>query len=607
MRRKHDVHGVHDVHRVRHRILRVLAAAFTVLAFAATTACSSPIGLPTSGAIRATAPVEKQTRRVYTSPEGPTQNDQPEGIVEGFFSAMPAGVQSDGYRVAREYLSDVAANTWNGDASAIIYDGTPTYTRKAIPRTSSAESAALAVEAEMNVIGRLDRNGLFTPAAEGDPMVLSFTMTKESGQWRISGLDDGVAVSSADFEQVFRQVSVHRVDASGKHLVPDVRWFSWRNWRTQAVRAVLSDGPAWLGGAVRDLDTNKVALAVDTVPMTDNEPQVQLNDGFLGLSSGERALIVHLIRLTLGDGVASAPLTLTVDGADYSDIDGGVDLDTQQPSIGIYTLTDGRVVSLGSSSPLRVGETRGFGDARGFAFSASGGAVLRADGVVECLKPDASSCGVMFSGAPMSSIASGLDGEIWAVSADGRSLHVSRGGVSRELKPQWLGDETIRAVAVSPEGARLAVATDGGVRLAGVSRDDGQTPSDLSSQSAKVSGQGDVTMVTFYNDLNLVYATSASQSASSDSSDDATQGRGAGRESTTDGQGAQKAFRQIAPGPATSQRLPDTTVVALASGQIALYRRLAVLDDLGIVRSVSGSLDGSWSIADSQVTALGAQ
>ncbi|KAA8819960.1 hypothetical protein CSQ85_03020 [Bifidobacterium rousetti] len=160
---------------------------------------------------------------------------------------------------------------------------------------------------------------------------------------------------------------------------------------------------------------------------------------------------------------------------------------------------------------------------------------------------------------------------------------------------------------MSPEGARLAVATDGGVRLAGVSRDGDQTPSDLSSQSAKVSGQGDVTMVTFYNDLNLVYATSASQSASSDSSDGATQERGAGRESTTDGQGTQKAFRQIAPGPATSQRLPDTTVVALASGQIALYRRLAVLDDLGIVRSVSGSLDGSWSIADSQVTALGAQ
>lgn len=596
MRRNHDVHGVHRVHRVRHRILRVLAAAFAVLALAATTACSSPIGLPTSGAIRATAPVEKQTRRVYTSPEGPVQNDQPEGIVEGFFSAMPAGVQADGYRVAREYLSESASDTWNGDASAIIYDGTPTYSRKAIPRASSVETGALEIDVEMNVIGRLDGHGLFTPTVQDDPTVLSFTMIKESGQWRISGLDDGVVVSSADFEQVFRQVSVYRVDAAGRHLVPDVRWFSWRNWRTQAVRAVLADGPAWLGEAIRSLDADKVMLAVDSVPMENNKPQVQLTDGFLALSSGERALLAHLIRLTLGDGVVSAPLKLLVDGADYSDIDGGVNLDAQQPSVGIYTLTDGRVVSLDSSSPLRVGETKGFDDARGFAFSSSGGAVLRSDGVVECLKADASSCGVMFSGHAMTSISSGLDGEIWAVSRDGRSLYVSRDGVSREIKPLWLGDEVIHAVAVSPEGARLALAADDGVRLTGIGRDDSQTPSKLSSQATKVSERGDVTMVTFYNDLNLVYATSAMPTDAAGKEGD----RGSA-------QVAQQAFRQITPGPDVQQRLPDSTVVALASGQIALYRRLAVLDDLGIVRSVSGSLDGSWSIADSQVTALGAQ
>ncbi|KAA8816036.1 hypothetical protein EMB92_07395 [Bifidobacterium callitrichos] len=142
----------------------------------------------------------------------------------------------------------------------------------------------------------------------------------------------------------------------------------------------------------------------------------------------------------------------------------------------------------------------------------------------------------------------------------------------------------------------MALASDDGVRLTGIGRDDSQTPSKLSSQATKVSERGDVTMMTFYNDLNLVYATSALPT-------DAV-GKEGDRGSA---QVAQQAFRQITPGPDTQQRLPDSTVVALASGQIALYRRLAVLDDLGIVRSVSGSLDGSWSIADSQVTALGAQ
>ena len=63
----------------------------------------------------------------------------------------------------------------------------------------------------------------------------------------------------------------------------------------------------------------------------------------------------------------------------------------------------------------------------------------------------------------------------------------------------------------------------------------------------------------------------------------------------------------MAPGPANAQRLPNGIITSMASGQISLSRRLAIVDDLGIVRSVSGSLDGSWTIADSQFTALGAQ
>ena len=92
-------------------------------------------------------------------------------------------------------------------------------------------------------------------------------------------------------------------------------------------------------------------------------------------------------------------------------------------------------------------------------------------------------------------------------------------------------------------------------------------------------------MLTFYNDLNLVYATTPPEGNSEQ----------------------QEAWRQMAPGPANAQRLPNGTITSMASGQISLSRRLAIVDDLGIVRSVSGSLDGSWTIADSQVTAPGAQ
>ena len=588
-----------------HAAARRLAAAVIAIALMVMpAACSSPMGLPMSGAVQTLSPVEQQTRRVYTTPQGPADGDSPERIVEGFFDAMPAGVQSDAFRVAHQFLTERAAAAWDGDASAVIYEGTPTYVRVANGASGAVESAGgVIVEAEFDVVGTLDDHGLFTPAEPGSRDVMRFTLTKTDGQWRIAALADGVAVSSTDFDQVFRQVSVYRIDKAGRHLVPDVRWLGWRNWRAQAVRETLRDGASWLSGAVRDLNPEgRVALDVDVVPLEDNVAQVQLNAEFLRLDEEAQALLVHVIRLTLADGVSDAQVRVTAAGEDRSGLDRDIKLDTQQPSVDIHTLTGGRIVSLGSSSALRVGDTgNAYEGALGFAFGADGGAVLRADGRVDCVESDASSCGTLFSDARMKAVSAGLDGEIWAVGADGRTLYVSRDGGERAMEPAWLDGAKVTAVALSPEGARMAVATDRGVYVSGVERDDALMPQGLSDGAAKVSGLDDVAMLTFYNELNLVYVTAG------DGGSDGGVSSGSSDAASSSWSSGQEGCRQIAPGPPEAQRLPETTVTALASGQIALYRRLAVLDDLGVVRSVSGSLDGSWSMADSQVTALGAQ
>ena len=106
--------------------LRRAAAACAVAALTVPVgACSSPFALPTSGDVQTLDPVEQQDKRVYTTPDGPQLDAQPEGIVSGFFNAMPAGVQNDGYRVAREFLSADGVASWNGDKAATIYVGTP--------------------------------------------------------------------------------------------------------------------------------------------------------------------------------------------------------------------------------------------------------------------------------------------------------------------------------------------------------------------------------------------------------------------------------------------------------------------------------------------------
>ena len=101
-------------------------------------------------------------------------------------------------------------------------------------------------------------------------------------------------------------------------------------------------------------------------------------------------------------------------------------------------------------------------------FSSSGGAVLRADGVVECLKSDGASCGVMFSGEPMRSITEGLDGEVWGcIRERGANCMCQMGGKETDLKLDWLGAaDSIVALAVSPEGCRLALQSRARTRTA---------------------------------------------------------------------------------------------------------------------------------------------
>ena len=70
------------------RVTRTIAAAGAAIVCCVTmTACSSPFGLPISGSVQTLAPVEQQTQRVYTNPQGPADDAQPEPSSKG--SMMP--------------------------------------------------------------------------------------------------------------------------------------------------------------------------------------------------------------------------------------------------------------------------------------------------------------------------------------------------------------------------------------------------------------------------------------------------------------------------------------------------------------------------------------
>ena len=550
--------------------------------------CSNVLGLPESGAVQIMQPAEQSTRRIFTNPAGPTKDARPETIVKGFFDAMPAGVQSDGFETARRFLTGSASKWWNADAKTLVYSNVPQIVRKA-SSVGSTTNDKITVSVRLQVQGELDSHGVYTALSEG-PETYDFILSKEQGQWRIGTLPSGVMVSADDFEQVYRQVSLYRLGTSRKELIPDVRWLCWRDWRSRAVKELLAGGAEWLRDAVYDTNTEQVALRPNGVTVHDSMIEIRLSSAMHRMTDAERAVLVRQLRLSLGDGNTETDIEVRSDGQEYSQADDGLSLSASTTTEPMYTLSAGNIVSLESSNAVRVAQTK-IDDAEGFVFSSKGGAVLGHDGRVKRIGTDGTLQGTMFSGHAMRAICKGRGGEIWAVDGSTGKVLVDDGGKERAFTIPGLDDgQHVRAIGVSPEGDRLAFSVDSdghaqsGMGIIGIRRGSNGEAESLASSFLRMSSQSGVTMMTFYNDVTFVYATQYGQN---------------GR--------AQIARRQLVPGPEASQGLPDGGAVAMATGEVNMYRRLTVLDHLGVARTVDGSLEGSWSIADSQVTALSAQ
>ena len=161
------------------RIVTLLILIFSsLIAIAVCVSCIVPLGLPTSGRVVAIEPAERKDNHVFTNPDGPGYDAQPESIVEGMLNAMPAGVQNGGFEVAREFMTAETANTWKGEEAAVIYAGSPTFVRKAntfnTPQTAGRPS--LTIEVRVHVMGRVDQAGVYEPADSSKTTMITYTL-----------------------------------------------------------------------------------------------------------------------------------------------------------------------------------------------------------------------------------------------------------------------------------------------------------------------------------------------------------------------------------------------------------------------------------------------
>lgn len=419
------------------------------------------VSLPTSGPIGQGGPAPTEDVPAIPLPLGPQENANEEEIVTGFLRAAQAGVYQD-YGTAREFLAPGV--DWDPRPEVLVTSQNPTVTRVGDG----------AVDVEIELAATVDATGVYheaTPTA-GPERELAFELRQVAGEWRISALPDGVVFRDSAFLNAYTPVRLYFATPDGTLGVPDVRYLpsTRSNLLLRAVQALLRGPSPWLrDGVVTALPNLASPLEEVIGPDADGAVVVALSSEVdpAGLPDGARELLQAQLEATLKSsnlgGIPVSGIAVTRRGSPWETTGGQVRPLTPDvvPTEGPYAIADDAVV------------------------------VLRGTGDPEPV-PDLPS----LAGLAATHLATSLDGDVWVVLDEGRRLmllpvggeepvELPAGDGGLLLPPSvdrhdwiWTGERSPSAgvlLAVSPEGEVVEVAapwlTGREVRAVRVSRD----------------------------------------------------------------------------------------------------------------------------------------
>ena len=427
------------------------------------------VTIPDTGPITAAEPTQVPERNaVEFIPKPPAQDATPEAVILGF---LFAGVSpDDDYGVARQYLTDAAASTWDPAAAVHVRTGQP---QVSLTGETTGEVA-------LTLSSRVDGRGVMHQDA-GTTTLLSFDMTRVEGQWRLSSVPDGIVVSSYHFEQLFRSIAVKWFTPDGEHLVPDLRWFldDTATLTARVVHALL-DGPAtWLQSSV----ISAAAPGSEVVGSIADRPgggiSVTLSSSRpAAVTSQELARFAMQVQRSLA-GTGTGAVEVLVDGVEgVRGLSSEAEVPVSEslwPRPLLFAGGELRVAETGGAVITGMGELLTELGARSYALrpgdSTSRNGAVEAGGDIFT---------IVDGGAEQIASGTATDpsvdryGTVWWVDdAAEQAVHRWFEGTS-EVLPVDLADERVTAVQVSPEGSRLALVTSAQgmttVRLFGIVR-----------------------------------------------------------------------------------------------------------------------------------------
>ena len=318
---------------------------------AATLTAAACTGLPTTGPVVRESDVGTSLSDTssYFTPPGPERGATPNSVVRGFLLAMQATPVS--VTVARQFLTEDAADGWQPERRTLVYDG--------LPVTETDEGIRLNLD---GAIG-LDARGRWLGPQESD--LVDLGLVREEGEWRLSTPPDALLVPSSYFADRFTRASLGFYDPSARTLVPEPVHFPIGPQGATALTRALLRGPL-APRAERSFAPSGTTVDLSVSVSATGLAEVPVSAQVLNLSRRELDRLAVQLSYTLAQVDGINRIRLTVDGAPVATGESGdaipIDLaGTQDPTYAaaagqLFAVQDGRLARVAGRQVREVGE-----------------------------------------------------------------------------------------------------------------------------------------------------------------------------------------------------------------------------------------------------------
>ncbi|MDX3588135.1 LpqB family beta-propeller domain-containing protein [Streptomyces europaeiscabiei] len=229
--------------------------------------------MPDSGDMRDVESTPRQDSKVRVFALAPGDDAEPQEIVQGFLEALTSDDLE--YETARKYLTGKALKEWDPGESTTVLAEAPTtpYT----PVTGEGpDTDEYRYELSGKNVARVDGQHAYRPTSGDYRKTVHLTRVKDTKQWRIDRLPQGVVLGRSDFERNYKSINKYYFTSAAQSGEPGtvadpVYVRSQVDPVTQVVRDLLKGPTRWLNPVARTSFPSGTALKKGTRALTPDD------------------------------------------------------------------------------------------------------------------------------------------------------------------------------------------------------------------------------------------------------------------------------------------------------------------------------------------------